>query len=62
MERAGRIEGQRWVCLICEYVYHEALGLPQAAIPPGTRWEDVPADFRCPQCGIGKQDFERAQD
>ena len=40
------------------FVYDEAKGLPDVGIPPGTRWEDVPEDWLCPDCGVGKEDFE----
>ncbi len=51
-------EYQKWECVICGYIYDEAEGLPELGIPPGTRWEDVPEDFECPDCGIGKMDFD----
>lgn len=46
------------MCLICGYIYSEAAGLPGEGIPPGTKWEDVPLSWRCPDCGSGKEDFE----
>jgi rubredoxin len=48
---------QQWVCLICGWIYDEAEGLPEEGIPPGTRWADVPEDWRCPLCDVGKEDF-----
>lgn len=45
-------------CLICGWVYDEEQGVPADGIPPGTRWEDVPADWKCPECGVGKDDFD----
>lgn len=48
---------RQWVCIICGWVYDEEAGLPEEGIPPGTRWEDVPADWRCPLCDVGKEDF-----
>lgn len=45
-------------CLICGYVYEEALGDPDSGVAPGTRWEDIPDDWTCPQCGVAKSDFE----
>ncbi len=45
-------------CLICGFIYNEAEGSPEHNIAPGTRWEDVPADWTCPDCGVGKEDFE----
>jgi len=52
----------RWECIVCGWVYDEAKGWPDEGIPPGTRWEDVPADFLCPDCGVGKEDFELIDD
>jgi rubredoxin len=47
-----------WICLICGHVYEEAKGDPDNGIPPGTRWEDVPADWRCPDCAASKDEYE----
>jgi len=47
-----------YMCVICGYLYDEAKGVPDEGIPPGTRWEDVPLNWRCPECGAGKKDFE----
>lgn len=52
---------KRYICMICGYVYDEAEGCPDLGIAPGTRWEDVPDDFTCPDCGVGKEDFEVAE-
>lgn len=41
----------RYMCLICGYIYDEALGSPDEGIAPGTRWEDVPINWTCPECG-----------
>ncbi|WP_327084837.1 MULTISPECIES: rubredoxin [unclassified Thauera] len=46
------------MCRICGFIYDEAAGLPDEGIPPGTRWEDIPADWTCPDCQAGKDDFE----
>ena len=48
---------RQWVCVICGWIYDEALGCPDDGIAPGTRWEDVPEDWRCPLCDVGKEDF-----
>ena len=47
-----------YMCLICGFIYDEAAGLPEEGIPPGTRWEDVPVNWVCPECGARKEDFE----
>jgi rubredoxin len=38
------------MCLICGFIYDEALGLPDEGIPPGTKWADIPLSWRCPDC------------
>ena len=47
-----------WMCLICGWIYDEAAGLPEDGIASGTRWEDVPIAWTCPECGAQKADFE----
>ncbi|MFW2422636.1 MAG: FAD-dependent oxidoreductase [Porticoccaceae bacterium] len=49
---------QIWECLVCGWQYDESKGLPEEGIAPGTRWDDVPEDWLCPDCGVGKADFE----
>ena len=49
----------RWVCTVCLWVYDPAEGDPEANIPPGTPFEDLPDDWVCPVCGVPKEDFER---
>ncbi|HAS20784.1 MAG TPA: rubredoxin [Lachnospiraceae bacterium] len=46
----------KYVCDVCGYVYDEDKGDPDFGIEP-TKWEDLPADFECPLCGVGKDDF-----
>jgi rubredoxin len=48
---------RQWVCVICGWIYDEAAGDPEHGIAAGTRWADVPDDFRCPLCDVGKEDF-----
>jgi rubredoxin len=52
------MEYQSWMCLICGWIYDEEAGLPDEGIAPGTRWEDVPINWTCPECGARKEDFE----
>lgn len=47
-----------WLCIVCGWVYDEALGCPDDDLPPGTRWADVPDTWVCPDCGVGREDFE----
>ncbi len=49
---------KKYECVICGFIYDEAEGLPGDGIPPGTRWEDLPEDWECPDCGISKADFD----
>lgn len=49
---------KKYRCIACDYVYDPALGDPDSGIAPGTAFEDLPADWYCPQCGAGKSDFE----
>lgn len=52
---------KKWRCLVCDLVYDEAEGWPDDGIKAGTRWEDVPDDWLCPYCGVGKEDFEMVE-
>ena len=47
----------KYVCDVCGWVYDPAVGVPEAGIPAGTPWEEVPEDFVCPLCGVGKDEF-----
>lgn len=46
----------KYVC-VCGYEYDEKLGEQSQNVAPNTKWEDVPDDFTCPICGIGKEGF-----
>ena len=48
----------KWICTVCGFIYDEDKGLPEEGIAPGTRWNDIPDDWRCPECSVGKEDFE----
>ena len=45
------------VCDVCGWEYDESVGMPEAGIAPGTKFEDLPEDFVCPLCGVGKDMF-----
>ena len=49
----------KWECMVCGYVYDPAVGDPDGGIAPGTAFEDLPDDWACPECGVGKDDFEK---
>jgi rubredoxin len=48
---------KKYKCDLCEYVYDPEVGYPEERIKPGTPFEDLPEDFLCPECGVGKDDF-----
>jgi rubredoxin len=48
-------------CIVCGFEYNEAEGWPEEGIAAGTRWADIPADWTCPDCGAGKDDFEMVE-
>jgi rubredoxin len=47
----------KYQCQACSYIYDPAVGDPEHGIKPGTKFEDIPADWVCPQCGVGKDLF-----
>lgn len=51
------IEGGKTKCAKCGYVYDPAKGDPKHGIEPGTKFEDLPEDWRCPRCHKGKDQF-----
>lgn len=53
---------KKYECVICGYIYDEAAGIPEDGIAPGTKWEDIPEDWECPDCGISKFDFDLLQE
>ncbi len=61
VDAAKRMEFKSYMCLICGWIYDEEAGLPEEGIAPGTKWEDVPVNWTCPECGARKEDFEMVQ-
>ena len=51
-------EYKKYFCVICGYIYDEESGDPDSNLPPGSRWEDIPDDWVCPDCGASKEDFD----
>ena len=49
---------KKYICMLCGLIYDEQLGWPEDGIMPGTRWEDVPHNWICPDCGAGKEEFD----
>lgn len=61
VSQLGSLIVKTYMCVICGYVYDEAKGAPDDGIAPGTAWEDVPLNWKCPECGAGKEDFEMVE-
>ncbi len=53
---------KKYRCKVCGWIYDEAKGNPDNGIAPGTRFEDLPAEFICPLCGAPKEEFEVVED
>ncbi len=49
----------KYVCDVCGYVYDEEIGDVDNGVAAGTKWEDLPEDFVCPLCGLGKDAFSK---
>ena len=52
---------KKYVCDACGWVYDEAVGMPEKGIAPGTKFDDLPDDFECPLCSVGKDMFSEEQ-
>ncbi len=48
---------KKYVCDVCGWEYDPAIGDPDNGIKPGTAFEDLPDDWECPECSVGKEDF-----
>ena len=49
---------KKYICLVCSYEYNPEKGDPDSGIEPGTSFDDLPEDWVCPVCGVGKDQFE----
>ena len=49
---------KKYKCIVCDYVYDEENGDADSGLKPGTRFEDIPADWNCPECGVTKTFLE----
>lgn len=49
---------EKWECQVCGYIYDPAVGDPENGIASGTKFEDIPNDWVCPQCGAAKDQFK----
>ena len=50
---------EKWECTACGYIYDPEQGDPEHGISPGKPFEDLPEDWTCPQCGVGKVFFQK---
>ena len=47
----------KYECIVCGYIYDPELGDPDNGIIPGTSFENLPDDWTCHDCGVGKDEF-----
>jgi len=52
---------KKYMCVVCGWIYDEALGAPDDGLPAGTLWKDVPGDWECPDCGATREDFDMVE-
>jgi len=52
-------DGESYVCVICGFTYNPEEGDPSMGIPPGTPFENLPEDYRCPICNAAKEYFKK---
>ena len=45
----------KYICTVCDFIYDPEIGDPEGGIEPGTQFEDIPDDWVCPLCGVGKE-------
>ena len=49
---------KKYICTVCQWVYDPEIGDPEQGIEPGVAFENLPDDYVCPLCGVGKDEFE----
>lgn len=50
---------EKWECTVCGYIYDPAKGDPDGGVAPGTKFEDIPNSWVCPECGVTKDNFKK---
>lgn len=55
----GKKESNKYRCKVCGYIYDPQKGDPSQGVKPGTAFEDLPDSWKCPECGVGKDQFEK---
>lgn len=53
---------EKYECTVCGYIYDPELGDPDGGVEPGTSFADIPEDWVCPECGVGKDMFELVEE
>ncbi|MBF0294383.1 MAG: rubredoxin [Magnetococcales bacterium] len=53
---------RKWRCKVCNFLYDEKIGLTRQRIPAGTSFQNLPDDWECPDCDVGKDQFVLDQD
>ena len=53
---------KKYYCTVCQWVYDPEIGDPESGIAAGTPFEDIPDDWYCPLCGVGKDSFAPVED
>ena len=53
---------KKYVCDVCGWIYDPEVGDPEGGIASGTAFEDIPDDWVCPLCGVGKDDFSPVEE
>ena len=48
---------KKYICDVCGWIYDPEVGDPDSGLAAGTKFEDIPDDWECPECGVGKEDF-----
>ncbi len=61
-KKKGKNKMKKYVCDVCGWVYDPAVGDPDNGIAPGTAFEDIPDDWVCPLCGVGKDEFSPVEE
>ena len=60
-ERKEMNKMTKYKCTVCGYIYEPEKGDPESGIKPGTSFEELPDDWECPICGVGKDEFEEVK-
>lgn len=57
-EKNIKNEYKKYICIVCGWIYDELKGYPEEGIQPKTKWKDISNSFKCPDCGMSKNDFQ----